>query len=284
MNKQMKYILIFGFVILNLGINLNAQTTIDSLKPKMKMVKETSIGIIDEEDEIELERYKTDSTYLFGTEKRVFNRKGKLIEWNSFNSLLSSEVFRKYKLNKNGEWESSEIINSNGKILNMIYEYNSNNNLISIKTYENTMLIKAQKIVFDDVGNIKETILNEIDKNLEFRIFSVFNDKGKLLERTIHDKNNHIKERRSFHYDNNGKEIENIVNYGDNNEVKIILEYDKINNNNISVRKHYNKTGKLIKKIEFEYTYDDFNNWVIKKKKTDGVITSILEREIEYYE
>ena len=75
-----------------------------SLENKKNICAENTLNIPDNIIRVIIPNIETDSTYLFGTEKRFFNRKGKLNEWNSFNSLLSSEVFRKYKLNKNGSY------------------------------------------------------------------------------------------------------------------------------------------------------------------------------------
>ncbi|QXP80398.1 MULTISPECIES: hypothetical protein [Winogradskyella] len=278
----MKRTFIFSFILLNFSIKLFSQSNPDTLKPKIKIIKEILIGVVDENYEIEFERYKTDTTYLIRTDKRFFNRKGKLIEKQSSNHLLMTEQFHKYKLNKNGDWVNAEIFKSDGEINNMIYEYDSKNNLVSIKTYDNYKdLLKLQQSKFNNNGDVIEMKISEIKTNRTFRIVS-FYDRRQLLERIIYKSDSSVYHRRNYKYDDEGKELEKIITNSDESITKIISEDDKLGNT--VTENWFDEKGNKTKELTFKYEYDQNGNWIIKKRYSDGILKMIWERQIEYYE
>ena len=58
-------------------------------------------------------------------------------------------------------------------------------------------------------------------------------------------------------------------------------EYDE--NNNMTVQNWYDKDGKHKHQTSFTYVYDENNNWITKKRYSNGELGFIWERKIEYY-
>jgi hypothetical protein len=52
----------------------------------------------------------------------------------------------------------------------------------------------------------------------------------------------------------------------------------------ITKEKEYDKNGSFIKTTSYKYSFDQHNNWIVKKLYVKKELVKTFYREIEYYE
>lgn len=250
-----------------------------SNKPTMKMVKE----II----------YKTDNgqlknrSNLFDSNTdsyEIFDKHEKVIEVGRYNP--DGSIYEKtfYVRCENGDVIKRTTENPSGDVKRRWdYVYDSNNNLIKIKTYDSDdKLIQIQSNKVDQYGNSIEMILTSVKRNSERKYTYVYNEQGDKIEQIRYEPDGSLRDRRTYSNDKNGNEIEQVQYKSDGTTMKFVSEYDKMNN--LIVQQWYNQEGEKAHQTSFDYVYDDNGNWITKKRSSDGVLNMVWEREIEYYQ
>ena len=87
----------------------------------------------------------------------------------------------------------------------IIYEYNSNNNLIERRSYENGELVRKEKYSYDDNNNKIEEIVYQAGKKWTTK--NVYNNKNQLVEIFQYEPNDELGSKYTLNYDDMGNEI-----------------------------------------------------------------------------
>ena len=110
---------------------------------------------------------------------------------------------------------------------------------------------------YDEDGNeIEQSYYNE-NGELEWKEKSKYDEEGNKTEESSYNEDEKIRFKRKYQYDEDGNEIEQSYYYAD---------------------------GELGGKEKYQYQYDKLKNWIVNTTYVDDKISSITEREIEYYE
>ncbi|MAB47576.1 MAG: hypothetical protein CMC05_02990 [Flavobacteriaceae bacterium] len=279
MNEQMKYILILGILILNSGLNLNAQTTSDSLKPKMKMVKEVLYKPENGELKSRENLFESDlSSY------KVYDKNEKIIEMGQYEIDGSIYETTLYERDGNGKALKAMQKNSSGELKGYwTYTYDDNDNMIEVKTYDSSdNLVKIQSNKYDEKGNNVEMILKSPESENGWKYIYKYNFDNKLVERFRYKPDGSLKDRRTYSYDKDGNENLQFKFNPDGSFMKFVSEYDEMNN--MTVQNWFNEQDEQTHQTSFEYVYDENGNWISKRRSSNGELGMVWERQIEYYE
>ncbi|MDE3743274.1 hypothetical protein [Maribacter polysaccharolyticus] len=275
----MKYAVVLGFLIAFSGTNLAAQSTKDSLKPKMKMVKEVLYRV--EHGELK------NRADLFGSKLTtyiIYDKNEEIIEYVQYKT--DGAVYEKttYERNEKGDAQKGITKNASGEIISYwIYECDSKENLIEVKTYDaENNLTEIQSNKNDENGNIIEILLKSPESEKGWRYVYKYNSDNKKIEELSFKPDGSLKDRRMYSYDKHGNENTVIKFYPDGEFVKKVYEYDTMNN--LIIENTFDKHGKLRRQTSFEYLYDDYGNWITNKRSADGELNMVYERQIEYHE
>lgn len=275
----MKYLLIIGFLIPNSGINLNAQTTSDSLKPKMKMVKE----VLYKPENGELKSREN----LFGSDLnsyKVYDKNEKIIEMRQYEIDGSIYETTLYERNENGKALKAMQKNSSGELKSYwTYTYDENDNMIEVKTYDsNEKLVKIQLNQYDEKGNNVEMILKSPESENGWKYVYKYNFDNKKIEQFRYKPDGSLKDRRTYSYDKDGNENLQFKFNPDGSFMKFVSEYDGMNN--LTVQNWFDEQDEQTHQTSFEYVYDENGNWISKRRSSNGKLGMVWERQIEYYE
>jgi len=275
----MKYTLLLGILILFSGTNLIAQSTKDSLKPKMRMVKEVLYKV--ENGELKSRDNLFESNLNSYT---IYDKNEKPIEFGQYETDGSLYEKTSYERNEKGDAKKALKKNSSNEIKSYwTYNYDSQNNMIEVKTYDaENNLTNIQSNKYEENGNNVEMLLKSPESENGWEYVYKYNSDNKKIEQFRYKPDGSLKDRRTYNYDKNGNEYEQFQHKPDGTIVKFVSEYDEMNN--LVVQKWYNEQGEQTHQTSFEYIYDDNGNWITKKRSSKGILSMIWEREIEYYE
>ena len=278
MNKPMKYILLLGILISFSGTNLIAQSTLDSLKPKMKMVKEVLYKV--ENGELKSRENLFESNLNSYT---IYDKNEKPIEIGQYET--DGSIYEKtfYERNEKGEALKATKKNSSDGIKSYwTYEYDSNNNMIAVKTYDSeNNFTNIQSNKYDENGNNIEMILKSPDSENGWKYIYNYNFDNKKIEQFRYKPDGSLKDRRTYSFDKDGNENVEIKFNPDGSYTKFVSEYDKMNN--LTVQNWFNEQDEQTHQTSFEYVYDENGNWITKKRSSKGILSMVWERQIEYY-
>ena len=279
MKKRMKYLLIVGFLIVNSGINLNAQTKFDSLRPKMKMVKEVLYK--PENGELKSRKNLFDSNI---SSYMVYDKNEKVIENGKYErdgSLYEKTI---YERNDEGVVQKAMKKNSSDELKSYwTYEYDSNDNMISVKTYDSDKnLTNIQSNKYDENGNNIEMILKRPGNKNGWRYVYKYNFDKKKIEQFRYKPDGSLKDRRTYAYDKDGNENLQFKFNPDGSFMKFVSKYDEMNN--MTVQNWFNEQDEQTHQTSFEYVYDESGNWISKRRISNGELGMVWERQIVYYE
>lgn len=185
-----------------------------------------------------------------------FNEKGNIEEENLFNE--SEYLTKKYKYLYNNDEKISSIseYNSDGKLIGKsMFEYSNNGEKKTVQHLNQNDEIKYfQKIVLDKNGNKIKS--------------SIYDSAGKLIvvNKDEYENNNRIKSK----------------TYNENGALDYFWTYQHDDFGNEIIEKSYNNKDILEDKIEYQYEYDSYNNWINKTKFLNDTLTMIFERKIQY--
>lgn len=187
------------------------------------------------------------------------------------------------------------------------------------KTFYNQKPYQTSKITYfyNDQGNLIYTNTLVLEDSTQYKIQYTYLD-NKLIKKNsyfiLKEQENKYKE--EYYYNKNNKLIKSSYMYFekrldsdyksrdliaefkyDKNERTIesnwlksdsTYKYNKIihlrnKKGRIIKEKEYNKNNELIKKRSIKYSFDDYNNWVLKKVYENKACIKTTIREIEYY-
>lgn len=275
----MKHLLTIGFLILNLGTNLIAQATLDSLKPKIKMVKEVIYK--PENGELKNRENLFDSSI---SSYMIFDRNEKVIENGQYEQ--DGTLYQKTFYERDEEGKVQKVIkkNSSDEVNSYsTYVYDSNNNIIEANTFDSeNRLTNIQANQYDENRNNIEMSTKTPGSENGWKNVYKYNPDNKKIEQFRYKPDGSLKDRRTYSYNKNGHENIQFIFKPDGSFTKFVSEYDEMNN--LSIQNWYNEQNEQTHQTSFEYLYDKNGNWITKKRSSNGEMGMIWERQIEYYE
>jgi hypothetical protein len=279
MNKPMKYILLVGFLILSTGTKLIAQTSKDSLKPKIKMAKEVLYKV--ENSELKNRDNLFESNLNSYT---IYDKNEKPIEFGQYETNGSLYEKTIYERNEKGDAQKAMKKNSSGETKSFwTYEYDSNNNMIEVKTYDaENNLTNIQSNKYDENGNNIEMLSKRSEGDNGWKYVYKYNFDDKKIEQFRYKPDGSLKDRRTYSYDKDGNENVQFKFNPDGSFMKFVSVYDKMDN--LTIQNWFDEHDEQTHQTSFEYVYDENGNWITKKRSSKGVLSMVWERKIEYYE
>ncbi len=169
-------------------------------------------------------------------------------------------VINIFEYDDNGYVIEYRIVNSNGGLSRkIIYEHDDNGNSIEQNGY-------------NWAGELLETWTSEFDTKGNEMKSSVFNSDGKL-------ENKYTAE-----YDDKGNRIK-LNLYNSDDELLQKWTYDEYDDKgNLIKEKQYTTDKELENEVRYEYEFDDKENWIQQIIFINDKATTIVEREIKYYD
>ena len=250
-----------------------------NVKPKMKMVKEVLYkpenGQLKSRDNLFNSNI---SSYM------IFDKNEKVIESGRYETdgLLYEKTL--YERNEEGVAQKAIKKNSSDELKSYwTYEYDSNNNMIEVRTYDsNNNLTNIQSNKYDGNGNNIEILMKKPDGENGWRYVYEYNFDNKKIEQFRYKPDGSLKDRRTYSYDKNGNENLQFKFNPDGSFMKFVSEYDEMDN--LTVQNWFNEQDKQTHQTSFEYVYDKNGNWISKRRSSNGELGMVWERQIEYYE
>lgn len=211
------------------------------------------------------------------------------------------------EFNKQGNKIQHVYYNSNEKEnLKRVYKYDSIENLIEVRWYEEGALTSKSIYRYNDKReNVEVSKYNYLD-TLEHKWIIRYDINGAKLEELRYNSNAKIILRRVYKYDNNGNKIggyqydldSNLTAKWTYNQMGNQSEYYWYNsdgssngieksefdvNGNIEKQIWYDSNGSIKRESTYLYEYDTHKNWIRQVSYFDGKAQYILERTISYY-
>lgn len=275
----MKYLILVGFLVLSTATKLKAQSSKDSLKPKIKMVQEVMYRV--ENGELKNRELLFESNLDSYT---IYDKNEKPIEFGQYETDGSLYEKTIYERNEHGDAQKATKKKSSGKIISYwTYEYDSANHMIAVKTYnaENN-LTHIQSNTYDENGNNIEMLSKRSESDKGWNNVYKYNFDHKKIEQFRYKPDGSLKDRRTYSYDKNGNESIQFKFDPDGSFVKFVSEYDEMNN--LTIQNWFDAKGEQTHQTSFEYVYDENRNWITKKRSSNGKLSLVWERQIEYFE
>jgi len=161
--------------------------------------------------------------------------------------------------------------------------YNSNGNLIEVKTYDSqNNLTNIQLNKYDEYGNKIEMLLKKPESENGWKYVYKYNFDNKKIEQLRYKPDGSLKDKRTYSYDENGNENLQVKFNPDGSFTKFVSEYDEMDN--MTVQNWFNEQDEQKHQTSFEYVYDKNGNWTSKRRSSNGELGMVWERLIEYYE
>ncbi len=221
---------------------------------------------------------------LKGMNTYKYDKNGKLIEDKWFQS-EGLEMYHIYKYDKKGNNIEDNHYESNEKLIaKTINKFDLNNNKVDSRVYEsNGSLYRKTLSKFDDDNSEIQKEVSEFDgsKLVVIKKESMENDeRGNVIKENSYDEKGNVEYFYSYVYDERDNKLEEI--------------FSKARDNTKETNK-YNKFGHCYEGVEYSmgvlkdkftnvFQYDNKGNWVIRIHYNNGVISSIDERKIQYYD
>lgn len=214
--------------------------------------------------------------------REIYNEQGDLIEYWSYET--DASIYEKTKLtkNKDGKLIKSVTYDKDGNLKRYIKTlFDVNDRITEYKTYNtDDELVSIQKNEYDSNGNQISTSNTSVKSNRTFKTTNEYNSQSQKITEIDFKPDGTIKDTRTYKYDKKGNEIESVLTRPNEDYTKFISEYDQ--ENNLTIQKWYDKEGKQKHQNTFEYVYDKNKNWITKKRYSNGKLSYVWERQIEY--
>jgi hypothetical protein len=214
---------------------------------------------------------------------QIFSKNGKLIENRRCENDGSLYQKRVNAINEKGVLINGKKYNSEGKIIETWkYLYDDNGNMIEVTYYDNDGIFTGKQVnKYDKNNNLTEYYYQNSKGKVTNRDTYKYFKNGKIKEQHRYKSDGTLRDRRTYEYDDNGNEIIDKAYKADGSIMIYKSEYDKMNN--IIENYWINEKGEQTHQTSFEYVYDNNENWITKKRSSNGELGMIWERKIEYY-
>lgn len=231
---------------------------------------------------LEIEHHKKERLTYYRI-KYLYNELNQITEWINYaydSTIISRHI---YLYNLSGlEIESKHYVHTDSlsSIWKTIYTNNENN---SETIYYNSSgdIIQRETIKRKRKGKEFEKKKFMNDSILEYCRKSHYNRKGVLLGSKFYGSDGNLMNTEKSKYNKNNKLINLKVINRYSSTYNYSWQYDT-NDNRIQMT-HYNSISELRETTNYEYVYDSKGNWIKLSQISNGRITQIIERKIEYY-
>ena len=135
---------------------------------------------------------------------------------------------------------------------------------------------------YDENGNNIEMILKRPESEKGWKYVYNYTSDKKKVEQFRYKPDGSLKDRRTYSYNKDGNENMQFKFNPDGSFTKFMSEYDEMDN--LTVQNWFNEKNEQTHQTSFEYIYDKNGNWITKKRSSNGELSMVWERQIEYYE
>lgn len=214
----------------------------------------------------------------------IYDKNEKPIEFSQYETDGSLYEKTIYKRNEKGDAQKATKKNSSDEIKSYwTYEYDSNENMIEVKTYDaENNLTNIQSNKYDENGNNIEMILKRPESESGWKYVYNYTSDKKKVEQFRYKPDGSLRDRRTYSYNKDGNENMQFKFNPDGSFMKFVSEYDEMDN--MTVQNWFNEKGEQTHQTSFEYVYDENGNWISKRRSSNGELGMVWERQIEYYE
>jgi hypothetical protein len=167
-----------------------------------------------------------------------------------------------YKYDKNGLLERRFIERRVDSVITLnnveYYEFHKNKNLWVVKTFESDSIYSKQtNLYYDDSGN--------------------------LLWADTFDANDVLIGKYKQEWLKGGREMK-LTDYNENGELVLSSRFEFDKNKNLLLSESYDENGSVDFTLKYQYTYDDFDNWIqrLDYRNNESKPSFITERTITY--
>ena len=187
---------------------------------------------------------------------------------------------------KNGYIYKDISYDSKGKIVfKLCYHYNLEEDRVIWNQYTRNGLLFKTFREYNILENLEEEAMYLLNGKLHCRFVNKYNDDRNKIESVCFDEEGIMAFKELYKYDDQDNEIETVFLDDDEcYEGKILSNYKY---GDLSEMFSYDTNNILIELKKFEYTYDQFNNWV---KRTEYLYENeslknitVTKRNIKYY-
>lgn len=166
---------------------------------------------------------------------------------------------------------TKQVLNSSNK-LDTSYTYLASNEISGIQIYQ-----------YDSNKNLKTRIDSSFKYNRTLKWEYEFNSQNEMTKEISYDKDGMIRDTRTYKYDEKGQEFESDLTRANGDFTLFKSMYNE--NGDLTDNIWYDKEGSIKNHTKLVYEYDEFNNWITKKRSRDDEdFNYIWERKIEYFE
>jgi len=308
MIKYIKYLTFLTFVLGGINCSSN-KSLVKNEKPRIKSIKSSSHSA-----DLENNNSNNGKAYTL----KEYDIKGNLIKSEQYdmNGNLKWRYLNEYddygnQINSSS-YSSSSRINT---VTKSEYVYDSNGNILK-KFHQSGNEYRPNKNVSESEYFYKNgNLIREVRKEVYLGKEETISKKYKYNEFNSIDsiyifRDEHLSETTAFNYNDNGLLLETLkVTYpkgGNPKYIKVTKKFDGANNTILEIAedptgyyykkefefnslgletkfKEYKKNGEIITDDSFEYTLDEYQNWIKSKRYSFGKSDWISKREIEYH-
>jgi hypothetical protein len=206
----------------------------------------------------------------------------KIIEYGQYDGEGNIYEVTKIQRDQNGNPIKGTIYGSKGNLKKYYTTIiDENGNVTEHKNFNiENELVYLQKNEYDINGNVTSRIGGNPKSDKVFKTELEYNSKNEMIKKIKYNSDGTVKDTRIYKYDLNGNEIESELFKSNGDYTKFISEYDNLNN--LTVQNWFDKEGIQKHQTSFEYTYDFQENWITKKRFSNGELGFVWERKIEY--
>lgn len=225
-----------------------------------------------------------DSAFVSNVSRHDFyNEEGKLIEYHTYESTGVIWEIAKINRSDNGLNNLTLVTNENGDLKrSWESKFNSDMKLVESKQFDPSgVMVQIQKNQYDEVGNMVLMTIEDLKREWTHKTTYKYDDNGNAIEMFKYNPARKTTDKRTYKFDEEGNEIEQELIRENGDYTKFVSEYDQMGN--LLEMYWYDKAGTLTDQTSFTYEYDNHANWTTKTRGSNGKVTSVWEREIEYW-
>ncbi|AEH02552.1 hypothetical protein [Lacinutrix sp. 5H-3-7-4] len=211
----------------------------------------------------------------------VYDDNEKIIEYGIYDRRGNIYRVTKTQKDESGKQLKKTTCDSEGNLKQYyIYTLDDNGNEIELKNYNSkNKLFYLQKNKYDINGNVISKIGGIPESNKVSTTVLEYNSNNEMTQKIIYESYG-SNTTQTYIYDSNGNEVISELFKSNGDYTKFISTYDE--RNNILTQYLYDKDEIQMQWYNWEYKYDKQGNWITKKEYSNGELSLVWERKIEY--
>ncbi|PQJ17063.1 hypothetical protein [Nonlabens tegetincola] len=212
----------------------------------------------------------------------IYGDDEKIIEYGQYDGKGTIYEISKIQKNENGKPVKGLTFDSKGNLKKYYTTMiDSTGNVTEFNSYNSKdELVYIQLNEYDADGNVTKRISKNPNSDKVYKTELIYNSDNEVIKQINYNSDGTVKDTRTYKYDHNGNEIESELERANGDYTKFVSEYD--NMNNLLVQNWYDREGIKKHQTSFIYVYDNQGNWITKKRFSNGELSYVWERKIEY--